>query len=76
MEEIEALIAERGGTIEIDWSDRFNSGIITWSKNKNFVRERIDRVQYAQIQQFIDPSDVPFPSRVLVFSEPTKIKLL
>jgi hypothetical protein len=76
MEKIEALIAERGGTIEIDWSDRFNQGVLIWSKNRAFEKVYINAIQFAQLQQIIDPSDVPFPSRVLVFNEPTKIKLL
>jgi len=76
IKEIEQLIAKHGGEIEIDWSDRFDAGVLIWSKGREFLKERITRLQFAELQKIIDPRDVPIPNQVLVFSEPTQIKLI
>jgi hypothetical protein len=69
MQSLKQLIAQHGGTIEIHWSDQTNEGTVTWSKSMP-----ITRVEYASLQELIDPRDIPIPNQVLVFSEATEVE--
>jgi hypothetical protein len=70
MQSLKQLIAQHGGTIEIHWSDQTNEGTVTWSKSMP-----ISKLEYAKLQELIDPRDVPFPNQVLVFSEATEVEI-
>jgi hypothetical protein len=70
MQSLKQLIAQHGGTIEINWSDQTNSGTVTWSKSMP-----ISKLEYAKLQELIDPRDIPVPNQVLVFSEATEVEI-